>query len=214
MTTPPVPPYGSPDEPPDPYAAPRPHQPPLTPYNPPSDDAPPAPHGGFAAPGSADPYGTPPDQGGAASPYGPAATSYGGATPYGAAPLPPAGQNPYGGPAPAYPAPGQPGPGYPGGYPSPGYPAPGYAPAYGSAYTPPPRTSGIAVASMIVSIASLVVCLGFPGIVGLVLGIVGLNQVMRDGMRGRGFAITGIVVGAVATAFAMLFVIGVTLSDA
>jgi len=66
---------------------------------------------------------------------------------------------------------------------------------------------------MIVSIASLVICAGFPGIVGLVLGIVGLNQVMRDGLRGRGFAITGIVVGAVATAFAMLIVVGVTLSD-
>ncbi len=192
MTTPPVPPYGSPDEPPDPYAAPRPQQPPLTPYNPPADD----------------PYGTPPVQGGPASPYGPATPSYGAAPdPYGAAPDPYPGQGAYGATHPTYPAPGQPGPGYPGGYPAPGYPA------YGAAYTPPPRTNGIALASMIVSIASLLLCVGFPGIVGLVLGIVGLNQVMRDGSRGRGFAITGIVVGAVATAFAMLVVVAATLGE-
>jgi hypothetical protein len=80
-------------------------------------------------------------------------------------------------------------------------------------YTAPPRTNGLALASMIVSIASLVVCAGFPGIIGLVLGIVALNQVMRDGTRGRGFAVTGIVVGAVATAFAMLIVLAATLSD-
>ena len=102
------------------------------------------------------------------------------------------------------------GPAAPSAYGSP-YPAPGYPGAYG--YTPPPRTNGLALASMIVSIASLVLCAGFPGVVGLVLGIVALNQVMRDGTRGRGFAITGIVVGAVCTAFAMLVVFAATTSD-
>ncbi len=199
MTTPPVPPYGSPDDPVDPYAAPRPHQPPLTPYNPPTD-APAPEQGGFVAPsgaggahpgapGTGAPYGAPAAPGGQGSPYGPGA-------------------------APAYGSP--PGAGYPPSAPSgyagsPGYGA--YPPPYGSTYTPPPRTNGLALASMIVSIASLVVCAGFPGIVGLVLGIVALNQVMRDGTRGRGFAVTGIVVGAVCTAFAMLIVLAATLSD-
>ncbi|MFH6691375.1 DUF4190 domain-containing protein, partial [Cellulosimicrobium funkei] len=99
----------------------------------------------------------------------------------------------------------------PAAYPAPGYG--GYPPPYGAPYAPPPRTNGLALASMIVSIASLVLCAGFPGLVGLVLGIVALNQVMRDGTRGRGFAVTGIVVGAVGTAFAMLVVLAGTLGD-
>ncbi|MBN0039196.1 DUF4190 domain-containing protein [Cellulosimicrobium cellulans] len=203
MTTPPVPPYGSPDEPVDPYAAPRPHQPPLTPYNPPTDataDAPAPEQGGFVAPSGAGggypgtpapgaPYGAPAAPVGHGSPYGPgAAPAYGSAS----------------------------GGGYPPSAPSASSGAPGYGaypPPYGSAYTPPPRTNGLALASMIVSIASLVVCAGFPGIVGLVLGIVALNQVMRDGTRGRGFAVTGIVVGAVCTAFAMLIVLAATFSE-
>ncbi|NDO90956.1 DUF4190 domain-containing protein [Cellulosimicrobium composti] len=172
MTTPPVPPYGSPDEPVDPYAPVRPQQPPLTPYNPPTDAAPTPDPGGFVAPsGAGGGYGSAPGVG------------YGTPQGYGA-------------------------PGYP---PQPAYGA--YPPAYGAPYTPPPRSNGLALASMIVSIASLVLCAGFPAIVGLVLGIVALNQVMRDGTRGRGFAVAGIVVGAVGTAFAMLVVVGATLSE-
>ncbi|WP_336722745.1 DUF4190 domain-containing protein [Cellulosimicrobium cellulans] len=205
MTTPPVPPYGSPDEPVDPYVAPRPHQPPLTPYNPPTDattGAPTPEQGGFVAPS------------GAGGGY-PGTSAPGAGAPYGVPPAPVGQGSPYGpGAAPAYGS--APGPGYPPSDPSgfagsPGYGA--YPPPYGSAYTAPPRTNGLALASMIVSIASLVLCAGFPGIVGLVLGIVALNQVMRDGTRGRGFAVTGIVVGAVCTAFAMLIVLAATLSD-
>ncbi|MCO7273925.1 DUF4190 domain-containing protein [Cellulosimicrobium cellulans] len=199
MTTPPVPPYGSPDEPVDPYAAPRPHQPPLTPYNPPAD-APAPEQGGFVAPSGAG--GAYPGAPGAGAPYGSPAAPAGPASPYGPGAGPAYGSFPGAGRAPSDPA------GYAG---SSGYGA--YPPPYGSAYTPPPRTNGLALASMIVSIASLVVCAGFPGIVGLVLGIVALNQVMRDGTRGRGFAVTGIVVGAVCTAFAMLIVLAATLSD-
>ena len=66
---------------------------------------------------------------------------------------------------------------------------------------------------MIVSIASLVLCAGFPGLVGLVLGIVALNQVMRDGTRGRGPAAPGIAAGAVGTALAMRVVRAGTLGD-
>ncbi|MGN0111036.1 MAG: DUF4190 domain-containing protein [Cellulosimicrobium funkei] len=213
MTTPPVPPYGSPDEPADPYAPRRPHQPPLTPYHPPTEDAPAAPDdGGFVAPsGAGGGYGSTPGGGsgygstpGAGAPYGapaaPAGSPYGPGSPY--AP----GATPSYGWTPGYAAP----PG-PAAYPAPGHG--GYPPPYGAPYAPPPRTNGLALASMIVSIASLVLCAGFPGLVGLVLGIVALNQVMRDGTRGRGFAVTGIVVGAVGTAFAMLVVLAGTLGD-
>ena len=205
MTTPPVPPYGSPDEPVDPYVAPRPHQPPLTPYNPPADataGAPAPEQGGFVAPsGAGGGYpGTPAP--GTGAPYGAPAAPVGQGSPYGPGTASAYGSAPSGGYPPSDPS------AYPG---SAGYGA--YPPPYGSVYTAPPRTNGLALASMIVSIASLVVCAGFPGIVGLVLGIVALNQVMRDGTRGRGFAVTGIVVGAVCTAFAMLIVLAATLSD-
>ncbi|SME89381.1 uncharacterized protein DUF4190 [Cellulosimicrobium cellulans J34] len=209
MTTPPVPPYGSPDEPVDPYAPVRPQQPPLTPYNPPTDAAPTPDQGGFVAPsGAGGGYGSAPSGPGTGAPYG---------TPDGAG-APGSPGSPYGpGAAPPYGS--APGAGYgtPQGYGAPGYPPQpaygAYPPAYGAPYTPPPRNNGLALASMIVSIASLVLCAGFPAIVGLVLGIVALNQVMRDGTRGRGFAVAGIVVGAVGTAFAMLVVVGATLSE-
>ena len=202
MTTPPVPPYGSPDEPPDPYAPRRPHQEPLSPYVVPSDDAPSPGPGDFAAPsgaGGASPSGTP------VSPYGPAAGSAPGYP--GQQPFPAAG--PYApdqGPAyPAYATPGYPAPGYAAqGYPAPGYAAQGYAaPGYPGAfvpsYAPLAPTNGLAVASMVVSVASLFLCLGLTGVVGLVLGIVALHQCRRDGTRGVGFATAGIVVGAIGT---------------
>ncbi len=85
-----------------------------------------------------------------------------------------------------------------------GYPQPyGYAPGYPG----PQRRSGLAVASMWTSIGGLVTC-GLSGIVGLILGIVALNQIKRDGSAGRGMAIAGIVVGACFVLFFVLAVIG------
>lgn len=88
------------------------------------------------------------------------------------------------------------------GQPSWGYqPAPGYqpgapqipgAPLGYPAPPPPPRTTnGLAVAALILGIIPLCV-----GIVGIVLGIVALNQIKRTGQNGRGMAIAGIVCGA------------------
>ncbi|WP_435738268.1 DUF4190 domain-containing protein [Cellulosimicrobium sp. PMB13] len=210
MTTPPVPPYGSPDDP-DPYAPRRPQQQPWSPYDLPSEDdalAPAAPTAGGTVPGTgadgfAPPSGAVAPSAGHTSPYGP-----GPSAPYGTPP----GTTPY--PGPGDPAAGYPPPGYPPpGYPSPGYPPPGYGPAYpgayGQPYGPVTPTSGLAVASMVVSVASLVLCLGLTGVVGLVLGIVALNQVMRDGKRGKGFAIAGIAVGAVGTVVLGLLLVGI-----
>jgi hypothetical protein len=128
------------------------------------------------------------------------------------APVPP---DPYG-PAPS--APGTPGYGPPVGYPQAGYgQPPGYGtpPGYGSqagwpaqpawdaAFAPPPRQNGLALASMITSLGGIALCL-FPGVVGLILGIVALQQIARDGTTGRGFAITGIAVGAASTLILVL----------
>jgi hypothetical protein len=57
------------------------------------------------------------------------------------------------------------------------------------------------------SIGGIMTC-GLAGIVGLVLGIVALNQIKRDGTAGRGMAIAGIVVGACFVAFFALVIIG------
>ncbi|WP_405487858.1 DUF4190 domain-containing protein [Nocardia sp. NBC_00511] len=104
----------------------------------------------------------------------------------------------------ANPAPyGQP-QGYPGAPVQPGYGGyPGYQPypAYGVQGT---GTNGLATASLIVSIIglpSLFFCVFIPliSIVGLVLGIVSLNQLKTSGQQGRGLALGGVWVGAIGT---------------
>lgn len=114
-------------------------------------------------------------------------------------PYPGAPQTPYGaGNVPYQPAP-------PVGYaPQGGYgPQAGYGPqgGYGGAQFPPgtPRpTDGLSIAALI---CGLVV-----GPVGLVLGIIALARIRRSGAKGRGFAITGIVLGALSTVASVAFV--------
>ena len=132
-----------------------------------------------------------------------------------------------------YPHTNYPPPNYPG-YPAnpPGYPPPGYghpppaqggppvypaAPAYPGAYgpyqpgypAPSSGNNGLAIASLITSIAGLI--LGAPltvfcwigilvPIAGVVLGIVALNQIKQTNQPGRGMAIAGIAVGGFAIA--------------
>ena len=120
-----------------------------------------------------------------------------------------------------YPAPlGTPGPG---GYPSPygtptGYPAQPYGTPGAAGHVPPPgqpygagyppagpygaypygdpgRTESMATAAMIVGIAAFVAPVIAP-IVAIVLGAVALNKIKRTGMRGRGQARAGIILGS------------------
>lgn len=90
---------------------------------------------------------------------------------------------------------------------SPGYPSYPAGP-YGSAYPPPPPgypaagpyptapppagTSGFAITSLILGILPL--C---AGVLGVIFGVIALNQIKRTGQRGRGLAITGIACGSV-----------------
>lgn len=95
----------------------------------------------------------------------------------------------FGPPSPGY---GAPPPGYgppPGFGPPPGYPAPGYA-AYGP---PTEKTNAMAIGSLVASVVG--VCCGIGSIVGIVLGIVAMNQIKQSGEKGHGLAIAGIVVG-------------------
>jgi hypothetical protein len=112
------------------------------------------------------------------------------------------------------PPPPPPGYGYPPSYHGapPGYQA---SPAYTGGYDPyqagygSTGTNGLAIASLVVSILGLLVSLfcwvgGLIPAVGLVLGIVGLNQVNRTKQPGRGLAIAGIAVGGVGIAVAVV----------
>ena len=148
-------------------------------------------------------------------PFAPPANQYGSSTPQDSPPPPPA----YGAPqfrAPQYGAPqyGAPQYGAPnpydapqyGGqqYPGPPAPYPGqpYGQPYGQQYGGL-RTNGMAIGSLVTSLTGFLFLISAP--VGLVLGIVALRQIRRDGTEGRGMAIAGIVIGSVITAFLALF---------
>jgi hypothetical protein len=108
--------------------------------------------------------------------------------------------------SPSYPPPpgyGTPPPGY--GPPPTGYPAPNYAGAYGQ---PSQKTNTLAIASLVASVIGVLpfVC-GVGSIIGIVLGVVALNQIKSTGESGRGLAIAGIAVGAVTFLISIVFAI-------
>ncbi|MFC8531399.1 DUF4190 domain-containing protein [Nocardia sp. NPDC057227] len=103
---------------------------------------------------------------------------------------------------PQQPYPGQSYPSYPQqpaaqpyGQPQPNYGGQGYAPGYQPyGYQQNQGTNGLAIASLIVSLVGLCTCLG--SIVGIVLGIMALNQIKeRNGQDGRNMALAGIWIG-------------------
>ena len=80
----------------------------------------------------------------------------------------------------------------------PGVPGPGYGP-----YPPPPyyypgsrprRTNSMSIAALVCGICGFVYLI--PALLGIIFGLVALRQINRDKTDGRGFAITGIVTGA------------------
>jgi hypothetical protein len=107
-------------------------------------------------------------------------------------------------PPPVYPPP------YPGPAGYPGYPgAPGY---YAGAYDPyrpskPLGTNGMAIASLVISLCSLILCCGATGFIGVILGIVGMRESKRTGQDGYGIALTGVIIGGICTAFWALMLV-------
>jgi hypothetical protein len=122
----------------------------------------------------------------------------------------------------------QPGNGAPGVYPAcmtaddPAYPAPEatpetpaqYVPQAG--YQPPPQmpypygyqlappTNGLAIASLVTSVAMLAFC--FPlAVVGAILGHVARRQIRERGEGGDGLALAGIIIGWIALLVPLLF---------
>lgn len=133
---------------------------------------------------------------------------------------PPWGEDPANNPAPESgqpqqpPPPQQPYPPYqPYGQAGPGQPAYG-VPAYGAVRP----TNGMAIASLVVSIAGLVVCCGAPSIIGAILGHVAKGQIKRNNEQGDGLALAGIIVGwiafgvfvVIALAYAGIFIAAVS----
>src|SRR3954447_15099265 len=119
-------------------------------------------------------------------------------SPYQPPPVPPPayGQPPYSG-QPQYPPYGQP-----------GYPVPSYAAA--------PPNEGMAIAAMVIGIASFVMACGYGiGLLGspvaLVLGRVSMKKIDASGgqLGGRGFAQAGFIMGIIGTVLLVLVVIAV-----
>lgn len=94
---------------------------------------------------------------------------------------------------------------------------PGSPPGYGyQPYPAPPRTNGMAIASMVVSIVGIAgLCAyglgGFIGAVGAILGHVARRQVRERGEGGDGMALAGIIVGWIAVGLAVITVAGFAL---
>ncbi|GGP51962.1 DUF4190 domain-containing protein [Streptomyces melanogenes] len=112
-------------------------------------------------------------------------------------------------PPPAPEPPAQPGQGHGPGWPPPApgpqqpwypYPQP-YAQPYPQPFQEPARTSGLAIASLVTGI----VCCVPP--LGLVLGAIALGRIRKHGQRGKGMAITGVVLSAISTVLAVVLVV-------
>jgi len=103
-------------------------------------------------------------------------------------------------PPPVYPPP------YPG---APGYPAaPGYYPGPGYPYRPmkPPGTNGKAIAALITSLVGLMCC-GLPSIAGLILGVMAMRETKRSGQEGYAIALVGAIIGGLAVAGWVLYLL-------
>ena len=139
---------------------------------------------------------------------------------YSMPPMPPPLPPEYGPPGGSFPPPSSfpppaagptaPPPGY--GPPPPGYgpPPAGYGPpppyAYGAPYADPAATNGKAIGALVTSIAGIPLCFCVvPSIVGIILGVVAMNETKKTGQNGHGMALAAVIVGAVTLALTMVF---------
>jgi hypothetical protein len=90
----------------------------------------------------------------------------------------------------------------------------------GAPYQQPRSTNGMAIASMVTSLVGVAGCLcyglgGILGLVGAILGHVSLRQVKQRGQQGRGMALTGVIVGWVVFALAIIgwIVLGILIAN-
>ena len=131
----------------------------------------------------------------------------GSAWPPGPPPPPPPSAYGYGQPPPGY---GQPPPGY--GQPPPGYPPYQPYPFYG----PPRQTEGLAIAALVLAIASFVVCPVIPAVVALILAASAKRNIELSGGAREGLglvtaarAIAWINVGLAVVAIAVIVIVAI-----
>lgn len=60
-----------------------------------------------------------------------------------------------------------------------------------------PKTNGFAIAALVLGILGL--CYGFPGILGVIFGLVAINQIKNspEQMGGKGMALAGTITGGI-----------------
>jgi uncharacterized membrane protein len=87
----------------------------------------------------------------------------------------------------------------------------GWAPPYpGTAG----KTNGLCIASLVLAVPP--VCFftfGLGSLLGFIFGIIGLRQTRRDGSRGRGMAIAGIILGALGLIVGALVIVGLVVDS-
>ena len=91
--------------------------------------------------------------------------------------------------------------------PSPYQPYGGLPPAPYGTFQPTPQTNGLAIGSLVVSIASIFVCCGLTGVVGAIMGHIARKQIRETGEGGAGLALGGVIVGWVSFGLAVAGVI-------
>jgi Domain of unknown function (DUF4190) len=100
-------------------------------------------------------------------------------------------------------------------YPSQGHPSAGY-PANGASWDVPPRTNGLAIASLVCACAGIIPFLfGLPAILGIVFGFVARSKIRnsRGTQVGAGLALAGIIVGFSIIGLFVLAVVLVAIFD-
>ena len=114
-------------------------------------------------------------------------------------PPPPAGPPPASSPPPPPPAPTPP--------PAPAPPAYGQPPS-GYGYQSTPRTNGLAIASLVLGIAQIFLCI-IGGILALVFGYIARRQIDESGgtQGGRGMAIAGIILGWIGIGLGIAYIV-------
>lgn len=89
----------------------------------------------------------------------------------------------------------------------------GQAAPYGaSPYTAGPKTNGLAITSLVSSIAAFVVLPFLASIVGVITGHIALKQLRTSGENGRGMALAGVIVGWVGVALGILGILILTVA--
>jgi hypothetical protein len=110
--------------------------------------------------------------------------------------------------------------GHPPRYPSTGDPSAAYpsagSPSQGASWTSPPRTNGLAVASLVCACAGIIPFLfGLPCLLGIIFGFVARSQIKnaRGAQGGGGLALAGIIVGFSVITLFILAVVAIAAFD-